>query len=175
MVAMFLRAWLFLFAKILAPFGCVMSIVLIIFGVREVSRASESKTWPVVQGQIIRSEMVFHHSGSDTGENGHEAFIEYGYKVGNRDFTSRRRAFIWFKYSGEKTARAIVAKYPKGAAVAVHYRADDPSAAVLEPGVTFQVATEPLMGVLGVVLCILIFRFLPGLVQNRLAMYAREE
>lgn len=94
MVAMFLRAWLFLLTKILAPFGCVMSLVLIIFGVREASRASESKTWPVVQGQIVRSEGVFHHSGSDTGENGHETFIEYRYKVGHRDFTSRRRAFI---------------------------------------------------------------------------------
>jgi hypothetical protein len=152
------------------PVGCIASVGMMILGLRDVIRASDSKEWPIVQGQVTLCDVVLHDDPPDefAEEHGYEAMIEYRYRVANQDYVSSRRSFSWYKYVLPSTARAIPAKYPKGGSVTVHYMPNDPSVAVLEPGLTWLVICGPLVGLFGVVAFVLTFLFLPGFLKRRL-------
>jgi hypothetical protein len=166
----FLRLWLVLFTRVVAPIVCITSVGMIILGVRDVIRASDSREWPIVQGQVTLCDVIYHDDPPDdfAEEHGYEAMVEYRYRVANQDYVSSRRSFSWYKYVSPSNAHAIPRKYPKGGSVAVHYMPDDPSVAVLEPGFTWLVVCGPLIGLLGVVVSVLMFLFLPSFVKRKL-------
>jgi hypothetical protein len=63
--------------------------------------------------------------------------VEYGYRVGGRDYYGARVAFTPDIAGGRELADATVQRYPKGSPVTVHYDPANPSLAVLEPRVAF--------------------------------------
>ncbi|WP_019588564.1 DUF3592 domain-containing protein [Deinococcus apachensis] len=93
-------------------------------------RGLRSLTWPVIAGVVTQSRVSW--SLSD-GKSRYSAQVEYTYDLAGHAYRSR----TWTYRSQEPTeafAGRIVARYPEGHAVSVHYDPAAPSRAVLEPG-----------------------------------------
>ncbi|MDA3894799.1 MAG: DUF3592 domain-containing protein [Desulfobacteraceae bacterium] len=112
-----------------------VGIMIALFAYSAHKTSVESKTWPTVNGNIIRSEIEQH--GSTTGEGpdkktpAHEyAKIAYQYTIDGQRYESTK---ISFSSSSENT-RQIVSRYPKGKAIRVYYNPAKPTQAVLVPG-----------------------------------------
>ena len=95
--------------------------------VNAIRTGGASANWPTTQGTVIRSQAWF--DGED-----YQAGIVYRYSVGGKYYQSARVGFA-VASSTEERAKDVVARYPLGAKVLVHYDADRPEEALLEPGV----------------------------------------
>ena len=88
-----------------------------------------SKGWPATQGVVVHSSVE-----DDAPEGGASyAKIVYQYTIKGIEHSSARVSFGDYGSSGSH-AELLVAKYPAGKAVSVFYQPNDPSSAVLEPG-----------------------------------------
>ncbi|MBN1546207.1 MAG: DUF3137 domain-containing protein [Syntrophaceae bacterium] len=95
----------------------------------------QSKTWPTVEGNIIRSEIEQYAGAGGEGTNAETtvqeyAKIAYQYLVDGRQYESDKISFS----SSSKNAGQLVSRYPKGKTVRVYYNPDKPKQAVLVPG-----------------------------------------
>lgn len=88
--------------------------------------------WPTTEGVVTAAEMQS-HSDNDGGTT-YSAEITYRYEVAGIKRESDRLAFGAMSASAAY-ARGILAKYPAGQHVVVHYRPDNPDVAVLETGI----------------------------------------
>lgn len=102
---------------------------------------SASRRWPTVNGRITRSEVVEEmrevHDKDRLGirrEPRYRPAVQFSYRVGGKDYSSDALQWGWSAiYTDREQPRSIVAKYPSGASVPVHYDPADPQNAVLEP------------------------------------------
>ncbi len=113
------------------------------FLVAEIQQATESlqlaevsRGWPAAAGVVTRSEVVSFMQGGGKGgpQRYFRAEVAYRYQVQERVWQGER---LWFPYQPTRQqagAEAIVARYPAGTTVAVHYNPSQPSQAVLEVG-----------------------------------------
>ncbi|MCA9954172.1 MAG: DUF3592 domain-containing protein [Anaerolineales bacterium] len=105
-----------------------------IWGWSVLQNARVSESWPATDGEILSSVVR-----EDTDEDGTSYFgdVTYRYFVADVAYTSDNVSFG--QYGGERDhAEEIVARYPAGSGVTVHYDPADPETAVLEPGVTWS-------------------------------------
>lgn len=121
---------------ILAPLGTVFAVCVIagVGGCLMVREGLSARRWIRVPGRVTRSELVQRTSQVDSMEN-ERAEIEYVYEVEGRSYRGDRVRAA--KISGESRglARKRLQRYPVGAAVQVYVRPEEPTAAMLEPGV----------------------------------------
>jgi hypothetical protein len=94
---------------------------------------SSSLHWPKVKGEIVTSNVKVPriHGSDDEADCRFE--LAYRYEVGTKE---HRGSHIHAGPSPAMTRRAaeeLAAKYPVGASVDVHYRADKPGTSLLEP------------------------------------------
>lgn len=92
-----------------------------------------SKAWITIGGEIIASEAKLPPSHTSDDQSDVDAIVRYRYRVGGRNYESDR-----IKIGGQTSmtrafADAVVAKYPVGAHVDVHYDPHDPENVALEP------------------------------------------
>jgi hypothetical protein len=110
-------------------FGCAA----LLFFVGQRRYQARANTWPVVQGEIV-SSVVEQRSATENGKTRttYLPVVEFAYTAdGNR--LHSRQVKLGLEVSGsESFAQGIVARYPAGAAVEVHYDPQDPSNAALE-------------------------------------------
>ena len=141
-----------------AFFG-LAGIALTTFGTIGIVRASESTGWPSVQGKVIKSSVERESStrsgsartGGGSRRTSYHARVAYKYTVDGADFAGDRVAYG--DHGGKrKHAQRIVNRYRKGKAVAVHYRPDDPSVCLLEPGLKAQTFLMPFMGLIALLI-----------------------
>ena len=95
-------------------------------GVRDLLTARESEGWPATRGIVVSSRLrETSVPFSDGSPN-----IRYRYQVGSKTYEAVRVAI------GRASASSLelVNKYRTGSEVGVHYRAQHPGQAVLEPG-----------------------------------------
>ena len=114
-----------------------------IWGWSVLQNARVSESWPATDGEILSSVVR-----EDTDEDGTSYFgdVTYRYFVADVAYTSDNVSFG--QYGGERDhAEEIVARYPAGSGVTVHYDPADPETAVLEPGVTWSSYFMLAMGV----------------------------
>jgi hypothetical protein len=118
---------------------------------RNYSDARASADWPTTQGTIVESQR---------GKPGapRELFIRFRYMAGGRECESRRISFKG--YSG-RTWKDLLAQYPLGAEVTVHYSPEAPSRAVLETGFVLREFSTPFFFVegMGFLLLVLVVLF----------------
>ncbi|MDB5602932.1 MAG: hypothetical protein JWN71_4976 [Xanthobacteraceae bacterium] len=95
----------------------------------------DSAFWPTTKGEIVWSDIVVETGRDETGRTAtrYGAAIRYRYLLGGTRFESTR--ITW--RDGQKTTRAaaqrkLLARYPVGRAVNVHYDPRRPAMAVLE-------------------------------------------
>jgi hypothetical protein len=145
-----------------------MLVALILFGIGGFSctilaiffivRGIKSKSWPMVEGTILKSTLSESRATSEESAS-YDPYIFYEYKVGGVSYTSdqvdlRETALVFFT---RRPAERLVSKYAPNTRVKVYYNPSRPTQSVLEPGITKDIFYLYLL--LGVV-CIVIFVFL---------------
>jgi len=85
----------------------------------------DSNHYPQAAGVIVQSRVYYYQADHSRSR----AIVEYAYEVNGLRYTSRR-----YKFLSDKPAGDIVARFPVGAQVPVFYNPQDPSLAVLSPG-----------------------------------------
>ena len=131
-----------------------------IWGWSVLQNARVSESWPATDGEILSSVVR-----EDTDEDGTSYFgdVTYRYFVADVAYTSDSVSFG--QYGGERDhAEEIVARYPAGSGVTVHYDPADPETAVLEPGVTWSSYFMLAMGALFTCIPIIV---LPLMLRSR--------
>jgi hypothetical protein len=106
-------------------------------GIRDIVMTKLSQNWPGVEGRIISSTIVeeVHWSGKDNRTRSviYIPEVKYTYTISSQVFTSHRIGFGGS--DGPKSdAQKIIARYPVGKNVIVHYSPKDPQKSVLETG-----------------------------------------
>jgi hypothetical protein len=100
-------------------------------GARSVISARASSTWPHVTGEVTDSEI------SSDGDGGYSPLVRYSYSVSGQLFTRERICFgVERMFAGYKFAQTYPERYRVGSPVAVYYDPNQPSASVLESGIS---------------------------------------
>lgn len=100
---------------------------------KTIQRAKASSAWPGVTGTITAAERkkVLLRS---------QPRVTYSYAVNGKSFTGQRISFA--TAMPPKETDAILARYPVGQTVPVHYAPENPAEAVLEPGNNRNVSAQ---------------------------------
>lgn len=96
----------------------------------EVRRAHQSVRWPSTSGQVLDSGVKYYVKA---GRHNWEWHVWYRYSVRGISF-ERNRVFFGTTI-GPAEATSIVARFPTGVEVPVHYAPGNPGVSVLMPGV----------------------------------------
>ena len=103
------------------------------FGIWGVMRGAESNAWPTAPGEIIRSDYDIVENSADRFRT--DAIIEYTYKAVGKTFTSDQLDAGGLDGGSPSDDRRRTNEYPVGKKVNVPYNPDEPSDAMLIPGV----------------------------------------
>lgn len=139
-------------------FGAVFFIV----GLVAAKRAKAALTWPVMPGVVLNARVVEHVSTDSEGDRSvtYEPLVEYQYNVMGQTYSATRIAFGANRFNYKKAAE-IVARYPAGSQVSVHYNPDKVKDAVLETsaagGKVFTILGAVLGGVGFIVMVVSLF------------------
>ncbi len=90
----------------------------------------QSKSWPIVMGQIISSRVV--PGGARYYRTTYSPIVRYTYHVGEKMFTSSFISLVSKPYLNECDAIRVTDRYHKGESIVVHYNPRIPGLAVLE-------------------------------------------
>lgn len=90
-----------------------------------------SSAFPSVDGTIVESTIVENRDADGTT---YTARLRYTYQVGGRDYTADRDRYYTVS-AGRGAARRMVEAHPVGSKVTVYYNPEDPSDALLRPGI----------------------------------------
>ena len=104
-------------------FGLVISSI----PAKEYLESRQSKTWPVVKGNIIVSRI------HESLHRRYSAKIKYSYMINGKKYIGDRVRFGWNKTGVREAVADIKNKYSSGSIVKVHYNPKEPSRSVLEP------------------------------------------
>lgn len=121
---------------IFAPFGTIFAVSALV-GLLGCAKALEglgARGWRTLPGRIVRSERVARVSVADGMEN-ERAEIEYVYEIDGRAYRGTRVSALAADTEPRGLTERRLERYPLGASVRVYARRQDPSVAVLEPGV----------------------------------------
>lgn len=118
---------------------------------RLVADAAAVRDWPSTEGRITRSEVVSAVDHADVSTTMHTARVAYTYVVGTRTYTATRITFADHSSSRLGEMAEVVARYPPGSAVTVHYDPADPGSGILETRTPLPVYVPLLLGLLATV------------------------
>ena len=116
---------------VLIGFGAVafaigLAFYIILF--RHGLRADASKKWPTAGATVTASAL----ERSPDNKRRYRAAVQYRYRVAGKDYQSSR--VFWGGNDGRQNHMAsVVAAYPAGGRVRVHYDPQNPAEAVLDP------------------------------------------
>ncbi len=118
--------------------GLVASVILI----SDLASALAAARWPTAAGTVLSSRAEPRRTLVPGGQ-GQTAvmwspLVEYGYRVGARDYHGARIAFGPAFSGARELADVTVARYTTGATVTVHYDPANPSQSTLETRVAFR-------------------------------------
>jgi hypothetical protein len=122
-------------------FCTAAGLLMTLFLVSDRRTAMTAARWPTTTGTIL-SSIAESHRTLVPGGRGQTAIlwspvVEYNYRVQGRDYHGSRLAFGGDVSGPRHVAEAIVARYPAGREVSVHFDPANPSFAVLEARVAF--------------------------------------
>jgi hypothetical protein len=134
-------------------------------GIKRISLASASSSWPTAKGKIVES-LVKQHRDTTTTKNEYSYFpiVSYTYEVNGQMHNGSEVRYGKYKsYAKEHDARFVISPYPVGKEVTVSYQPDDPTVCVLEPGYTNNQLIGPVIsgGICALGLFLLVNAFKP--------------
>ena len=137
--------------------ACVALFIAAIFlggfalGIADAKKGYESKSWPTAEGKILSTEIEARKSTSRDSRTRRErtttsyhGVVKYEYLVSGQTHQSDRISYKSYGGSQEH-AKMVVAAYPVGSPVTVHYNPGKPAESVLEPGVGWASFMGPLI------------------------------
>jgi Protein of unknown function (DUF3592) len=133
----------------------VFSVTLLLLGIllslrsRYAKRPSDSRYWPTTRGEIIDSQLTVETVPVPKGRpiTLYGTSIRYRFQLGHKFYESSRiRWTEGFKSADSSRPRALLARYPVGRIVQVHYDPEQRGTAVLEPGAKVPLNVAWLVG-----------------------------
>ena len=107
-------------------------------------RNSRAASWPAVPGVISFSGVKETRSSTGTDSNhrtmAYQPNVEYSYEVNAHSYVGRRIKLDVTVAGSKAAAEAVVARYPVGAAVEVHYDPANPGDAAIERNTSLPLA-----------------------------------
>jgi len=104
------------------------------FGVRDLACGLACRSWPTAEGKVTSAKLTSHHSSGRHGGTSYSAQVVCTYLVAGQPYAGTRLAFGQMSASAGY-AHGVLARYPVGGKVTVHYSPADPGQAVLETGI----------------------------------------
>ena len=138
---------------------------IIFFGLKTLKTANDSTHWPTVAGKVTSSSVISKHG--DKGGVTYKAEVLYEYHARGQTQLSNEVAYGGYGSSNPSHAQTTVNHYPKGKRVTVHYSPDDPTKAVLEPGISSQAFFLPGFGSVFFSVGCAVFYFAPKITQRQ--------
>ncbi len=128
----------------LTGFGLVL--LLFFIGARRYSK--QAANWPSVRGKIVRSVVEQYEERDSDGRlrTSYRPVVEFAYPVRGSDYHGNQTKVGVTVSAGKAYAEKVIAKYPAGSEIDVHYDPNDPSTSALEnpTGMTWIVAVAAL-------------------------------
>jgi len=147
--------FLFIFFGVITLF---MGIATFVPNIINLNKGLESQNWNETEGVILTSEITSHQETNPDSEGHYETEtyydvnIVYQYTVIGVNYSYHRISFSDFASTpNHNEAQQLVNKYPAGENVTVFYNPNNPSEAVLEPGIT---NTNNIFLIIGIILII---------------------
>lgn len=91
----------------------------------------EMQTWPTAAGEVVESS-VRARSLNDAGRKAYYPYVRYSFRVQGRLYEGKSALTGPQLTAHRKRAERIVRRFPAGAAVTVHYLAENPARALLD-------------------------------------------
>ena len=155
----------FFFGRIFPLIFIVAGGAVLFSGGRDLMRARESADWPKAAGVIV-SSAVAENTGGKHGTT-YAANIHYSYTVAGIDYVTGKVSFGEHGSNDRSRAQGIVAGYPPGKKVTVHYAPGQPSLAVLEEGVKPEAWIAPAFGLVFFAVGLTMAVFMPRLLRKQ--------
>lgn len=126
--------------------GLIFAVVGLVFagmGVYFAQEALASEDWPTTTARITAHDIEI-----DTDDDGtsYTPRIRYSYTVAEQRYTGTRFGVVNESFGRMSGAQAKLDEYPIESQHTVYYNPDNPSASVLEPGMTFGTWFFPIFG-----------------------------
>ena len=89
--------------------------------------------WPATDGAIVKQSLYRHTRHTDAGEKTtYTPTLDYTYTVDQTTYHGHKHPASGISFSDRREAEAVLARYPEGKAVTVHYNPNAPRQACLE-------------------------------------------
>lgn len=111
----------------------LLAVVFLAIAAWTIRAAKARRGWPSVRGAVTGGSIRQKTSG--VGEEETVAFVpvvEFQYEIGSKTYAASGPGFIETGYGSRGRAEKVLARYPSGAAVEVHYNPAKPAEAFLE-------------------------------------------
>jgi len=108
-----------------------LGLIALLLGSYQIIVANRSLAWPSTLGKVARA-YVAPYGGNARGY--YRTVVTYTYEVGGRIYQSHQLAIVESYTNQLNEAQAMVSHFSSGSTVTVYYNPDDPSNAVLMPG-----------------------------------------
>jgi len=103
-------------------------------GLSTIVTALRAKSWPTAQGIVESAQLT--SKPARRGRMTYRPVIRYAYEIDGARHLADRVDYGDRGTSSIDTAMGVIARYPEGRMVTVHYNRKDPDVAVLEAGTT---------------------------------------
>ncbi len=131
---------------VLAVTGFALLLLLFFIGARR--RSKQAANWPSVRGKIVSSNVEEYQERDSDGRlrTNYRPAVEFAFSVRGQEYHGNQIKLDLSVSAGRGYAEKVVAKYPAGSAVAVHYDPAHPATAALEnpTGATWIIAAAGL-------------------------------
>ncbi len=112
----------------------------IALGTVRAKEAWQAKSWPTAQGRIILSKVTEGRLSKSRIRVARLCIeLDYLYLADGVAYEGHRLNAGWHCFASEQRIRELLKKYPSGKEVKVYYNPENPSQAMLEPGLDWSI------------------------------------
>ncbi|WP_164021548.1 DUF3592 domain-containing protein [Pyxidicoccus trucidator] len=140
-----------LLLSVLSTISVILAVTglgVLVWGLRRMQQIARTADWPTTEGTIRSSTVTSREVAPINAETSYDddapkpapqilyrPEVEYTYTVDGQSYTGTSLGKDVVEVSSKQHAQAHAARYPRGTPAKVFYDPEDPSQAVLEPGV----------------------------------------
>lgn len=107
--------------------SAIIGLALTFLGSVKLKNAADTNNWPITNGTVTRSEVG--------GAMKYYPSVSYTYIVDSTVYTSNIISSMNFNTKNRSVVEEVLKKYPVDSEIKVYYCSEDPSRALLEPGI----------------------------------------
>ena len=117
-----------------------MGLFAIALGTVRAKEAITAKSWPVAPGTIINAKVTEARISNARIRVARLCLeLDYIYMVGDRIYDGNRLNAGWHCFGSQSMVEDVIARYPIGKQVQVHYDPQHPAVSMLEPGLDWSI------------------------------------